>query len=96
METKCARTGVENNLSVLIKKRRYSAALHNVAVIHAPVAAKLDAFRTNFSARVLKSGSGVSLPEPLVLLRQNYCGRGGGVSFGCLFFPPPGCPCPWP
>jgi hypothetical protein len=42
---------VENNLSVLIKKRRYSAALHNVAVIHA---AKLAAFRKNFPARSLK------------------------------------------
>ena len=53
METKNARTGVENNLSVLIKKRRYSAALHNVAVIHAPVAAKLAAFRTKCRARVV-------------------------------------------
>jgi hypothetical protein len=40
METKSARTGVENNPFVLIKERRYSAALHNVAVSHAPVAAK--------------------------------------------------------
>jgi hypothetical protein len=31
-----------------------------------------------------------------VLLRQNYYGRGGGVSFGCLLFPPSGCPWPWP
>jgi hypothetical protein len=44
----------ENNLSVLIKKRRYSAALHNVAVIHAPVLAKPAAFRTNFPAPALE------------------------------------------
>src|SRR5262249_38188693 len=43
-----------------------------------------------------KSGSGVFTSEPLVLLRQNYCGRGGGVSFGCLCCPPCGCRCPWP
>ena len=35
----------------------------------------------------------VLIPEPLVLLRQNYYGRGGGVSFGCFVFPPSGCPC---
>jgi len=46
---------VENNLSVLIKKRRYSAALHNVAVIHAPVVAKPAAFRTNFPAPAAKT-----------------------------------------
>jgi len=34
------------------------------------------------------------IPEPLVLLRQNYYGRGCGVSFGCFLFPPSGCP--WP
>ena len=36
-----------------------------------------------------------NLTEPLVLVRQNYCGRGGGVSFGS-FFPPSGCPWGWP
>jgi hypothetical protein len=40
-----------------MKKRRYSAALHNVAVIHAPVAATLAAFRTNFPARVAKKAA---------------------------------------
>ena len=48
------RPSVENNLSVLIKKRRYSAALHNVAVIHAPVVARPAAFRTNFPAPAAK------------------------------------------
>jgi hypothetical protein len=49
------RPSVENNLSVLIKKRRYSAALHNVAVIHAPVVAKPATFRTNFPAPAAKT-----------------------------------------
>ena len=63
---------VENNLSVLIKKRRYSAALHNVAVIHAPVVARPAAFRTNFPAPAAKTKRLRSflVPEPLVLLRQ--------------------------
>jgi hypothetical protein len=43
METKSARTGVENNVSVRAsyQKRRYRAALHNVAVIHAAIATKV-------------------------------------------------------
>jgi len=49
------RPSVENNLSVLIKKWRYSAALHNVAVIHAPVVAKPATFRTNFPAPAAKT-----------------------------------------
>ena len=64
---------VENNLSVLIKKRRYSAALHNVAVIHAPVVARPAAFRTNFPAPAAKTTKRLRSflgPEPLVLLRQ--------------------------
>ena len=53
METKSARTGVENNVSVRAsyQKRRYRAALHNVAVIHIPVAARFAAFRINAAVR---------------------------------------------
>src|SRR6476660_4169898 len=65
MENKNARTSVENNLSVRAsyQKRRYRAALHNVAVIHIPVAARFAAFRINAAVRHphLKSGPGVSL-----------------------------------
>jgi hypothetical protein len=64
MENKNARTSVENNLSVRAsyQKRRYRAALHNVAVIHIPVAARFAAFRINAAVRHphLKSGPGVS------------------------------------
>ena len=84
---------LENNFcSCPYQKRRYSAALHNVAVIHPPVAAKLAALKP----RLQKAAPEFLAPEPLVLLRQNYCGRGGGVSFGCFLFPPSGCPWPWP
>jgi hypothetical protein len=38
---------------------------------------------------------GLFIAKPLVLLRQNYYGRGAGVSFGCLGLPPSGCPCAW-
>src|SRR6476469_1662671 len=57
METKSARTGVENNFSVRAsyQKRRYRAALHHVAVIHAAGAAKLAAFRINFPALVVNN-----------------------------------------
>ena len=55
MDPKVIGPALENNLSVLIKKRRYSAALHNVAVIHAPVVAKPAAFRTNFPAPAAKT-----------------------------------------
>ena len=53
MENKNARTSVENNLSVRAsyQKRRYRAALHNVAVIHMPVAARFAAFRINAAVR---------------------------------------------
>ena len=53
MENKNARTSVENNLSVpaSYQKRRYRAALHNVAVIHIPVAARFAAFRINAAVR---------------------------------------------
>jgi len=64
MDNKNARTSVENNLSVRAsyQKRRYRAALHNVAVIHIPVAARFAAFRINAAVRHphLKSGPGVS------------------------------------
>src|SRR6185312_17197061 len=48
------------------------------------------------SCRLKKRLRSFRVPEPLVLLRQNYYGRGGGVSFGCRLFPTSGCsrPCP--
>ena len=86
---------LENNLCVLIKKRRYSAALHNVAVIPAAVAAKLAALRIIAGTIVKqKAAPELHVPEPLVLLRQNYYGLGGGVGFCAFCFPPSGCP--WP
>lgn len=51
---------LENNLSVLIKKRRYSAALHNVAVIH-------SACRGQARSVKEKSGSGI------FSLRSRWC-----------------------
>src|SRR5437762_6362051 len=60
MGTKSARTGVEDNLSVFIKKRRYSAALHNVAVIHAPSRpSSLRFAQTSLHVLLNKSGSGI-------------------------------------
>ncbi len=58
--------------SILIKKRRYSAALQNVDVIHAPVAARLGTFRINLAAIVIKQTRlrSFHVAEPLVLLRE--------------------------
>ena len=54
------------------QKRRYSAALHNVAVIHAPVAAKLAAFRINCPHLSLNKKR---LRSFLVRSRWCYCAK---------------------
>ena len=64
---------LENNLSVLIKKRRYSAALHNVAVIHSACRGQARSVKEKSGSGFSRSGAaGVIAPKLLRAWRWRF------------------------